>query len=363
MENLNLALRNGTATIRVNGRNRPRTIERLQEYQDNYGDFEHFKQVGIHYVEDTAVRALEYRYSLPNSTEEDESKIMPLHTKRVICSEVFQNNYFSKEEFQNFEAAHDDLLFLHVNIRGIRTNFKKLKQFIKPLGDIHFPDVICVSETKNPNNIKRFALSSYFSPAKSTTRKNSGGSVAVYVKKTLFNAILLEGDCLDFPGCESVWVEFGKENKRVVVGCLYVHGSLKRATYTNLVMKLKAIIREFNNNQKKVYILGDFNVNMLNPKIKSQNLADAFHDVECKLLITKPTRVYGDTKTLIDHIYTNDETNQIVRAGVVETKDVSDHYPVFCIAKWSHLNEPNYKIIKKLNIIEQKLDKLNVSSV
>ena len=51
--------------------------------------------------------------------------------------------------------------------------------------------------------------------------------------------------------------------------------------------------------------------------------------------ITKPTRIYGKSSTLIDNIFSNDllGTTQTL-SGILET-DISDHYPIFHIVDMS----------------------------
>jgi hypothetical protein len=46
-------------------------------------------------------------------------------------------------------------------------------------------------------------------------------------------------------------------------------------------------------------------------------------------LITRPTRVTDHTANLIDNIYTTLETDEHVYSGIILTKFLSDHYPVF----------------------------------
>ena len=53
-------------------------------------------------------------------------------------------------------------------------------------------------------------------------------------------------------------------------------------------------------------------------------------------LITKPTRVTNSSKTIIDHVLTND-TDSILTPGVL-TYSISDHYPIFCT-----ISNPTYK--------------------
>ena len=57
-------------------------------------------------------------------------------------------------------------------------------------------------------------------------------------------------------------------------------------------------------------------------------------------LITKPTRVINSSKTIINHVLTND-TDSIVTPGVL-IYSISDHYPIFCT-----ISNPTFKTTKK----------------
>ena len=46
-------------------------------------------------------------------------------------------------------------------------------------------------------------------------------------------------------------------------------------------------------------------------------------------IITIPTRVTDTSSTVIDHGITND-TSHCIRPGVIQTANISDHYPIFC---------------------------------
>ena len=47
------------------------------------------------------------------------------------------------------------------------------------------------------------------------------------------------------------------------------------------------------------------------------------------LLIDKPTRIFDETRTLTDHIITNDASNMIYPCVCVS--DNSDHFPIACL--------------------------------
>ena len=44
-------------------------------------------------------------------------------------------------------------------------------------------------------------------------------------------------------------------------------------------------------------------------------------------LITKPTRIYNNSSTIIDHIITNDSKHEL--QSFIVKSDLTDHYPIF----------------------------------
>lgn len=73
----------------------------------------------------------------------------------------------------------------------------------------------------------------------------------------------------------------------------------------------------------KVSLLGDINIDCL--KVGSHSS----YSSNLLLIITKSTRITSHTATLIDNIYTNVPSDQII-PGVV-SMDISDHLTTFCI--------------------------------
>ena len=63
-------------------------------------------------------------------------------------------------------------------------------------------------------------------------------------------------------------------------------------------------------------LLGDFNKNMLNNDT-DREWGNFTTSVGFTQLISEPTRVTNDSKTLIDHIYTNQRTNGPVNAHLI----------------------------------------------
>ena len=77
--------------------------------------------------------------------------------------------------------------------------------------------------------------------------------------------------------------------------------------------------------------MGDLNIDFLRylNHQPTEKYLDMLYTNNTIPVITKPTRITNHTKTLIDHIYTNTLTSQIISG--VAFNDISDHLPVFCI--------------------------------
>ena len=94
---------------------------------------------------------------------------------------------------------------------------------------------------------------------------------------------------------------------------------------------LTNIFHELNSKKSEFYVLGDFNIDLT--KIKSNNRIKTYADdligSAVKCLINRPTRVCKNSKSLLDHIYSNNLNNQLMPG--IAISDISDHYPVFAL--------------------------------
>ena len=87
------------------------------------------------------------------------------------------------------------------------------------------------------------------------------------------------------------------------------------------------------NENKRNYILGDFNLNLLDMNInRNVNLlVETMNAHSFFPIIMKPTRIVQSCATLIDNIFTDDK-DCIVKSGIL-IADISDHLPIFAITK------------------------------
>ena len=117
---------------------------------------------------------------------------------------------------------------------------------------------------------------------------------------------------------------------RALVGVIYRPPG---ANLDSFLTSLVALLNQLRVENKTCYLMGDFNINLMNHDSHSQTngfldlmYTNAFHP-----LINKPTRITSYSSTLIDNIFHNSfSSNQL--SGILYT-DISDHLPVFVLSR------------------------------
>ena len=100
--------------------------------------------------------------------------------------------------------------------------------------------------------------------------------------------------------------------------------------------------------------MGDFNINISEALVTTDKTVNEFYNTFLSFyfypLINQPTRVYGESKSIIDNIFTN--SPNIIRSGILKT-DFSDHYSLFCIT------DLNGRVIKTKEVTKRELSDPN----
>ena len=97
--------------------------------------------------------------------------------------------------------------------------------------------------------------------------------------------------------------------------------------------------------KRPYYCVGDLNVNLsiLNrrPNDEIRRYANMLLSCNCKCLINVATRIMENSRSLLDHEYTNDKKSEIT-AGVL-ISDLSDHYGLYAIISDSKNRSQSHK--------------------
>ena len=228
------------------------------------------------------------------------------------------------------------LHFLHININSILPKIDEVRQIAK-LSDA---SIIGISESKLDETVLEGEICIDGYELVRADRNRNGGGVACYIKSELaFN------QRKDFSmDIENIFFDILLPNsKPILVGIIY-----RPPDQPGFLSKLTDAIKGTENfEEQEVYILGDFNINLLHKKTLRKNYPKYYTEF-CSLhglkqLITSPTRVTQNTSTLLDHVLTNssDRTSQ---SGTLEI-GISDHMLTYCTRKITHTKSFDHKYI------------------
>ena len=135
---------------------------------------------------------------------------------------------------------------------------------------------------------------------------------------------------------ETVWVEIeNTKDENILIFCAYRHPSYDPEAFTDYMQELLSNSSVTN---KQVYILGYFNIDLLNydSHISTGNFVSLFLSQHFLPYIVHPTRVSDQSATIINNIFSN-ACNFDTISGNILTQ-ISDHFPQFIIVKksWYH---------------------------
>jgi len=242
-----------------------------------------------------------------------------------------RSNYYSPHSFNrvkhqvNIENPNCCFSVIHNNLRSLQRNLENFQTHL--LNEIDFDfDLIGISETKITNtnepllNVDLNGYNFEYVP----TPLASGG-VCLYIKDNLNYSILEQKSTQAF---QALWVEIHFSQKKNII-CSIVYR--QHNSPESFLEYFNEALDKFTSRNLPTYILGDFNINLLNSET-----CDFAHEFLTSLqsyfftpTIDKPTRVYNTSATLIDNILVNIPENVVYSGNVVS--DISDHFTQFCI--------------------------------
>ena len=124
-----------------------------------------------------------------------------------------------------------------------------------------------------------------------------------------------------------MWLEiFPTNSKSFLVGNIYRHPNETISWNEKFENHLDKVFEC----EKEIYLLGDFNRDLMQNNIK-QSWLEYMETFGLYQFVTVPTRVTDQSATLIDHVYSNTHSNILMTT--VPHIGLSDHFPIFISRK------------------------------
>ena len=129
---------------------------------------------------------------------------------------------------------------------------------------------------------------------------------------------------------ESTFVEIiNPEKSNLLIGSIHKHPNIDVLDFKN--NHLSQIFEIVSKKQKQVFLLGDFNKNLLNynDHQSTNDLLDSLVSNSLVPYILHPTRITSHSKTLIGDIFSNFISYEIIFGNIIVT--ISDYLPDFSL--------------------------------
>ena len=199
-------------------------------------------------------------------------------------------------------------------------------EYLESLVLLQFGIIGLVETWLKDKPLNYFNLSGYNLEFQNRSKKRGGG-VCLYIKDDIKYMSRNDLQQIKHPdNVESIFIEIERPClKNIVIGNMYRPPDQDMNVFNDFI---DYVLRCATKNQKLVYLMGNFNINLLNEDVHplTNDFVNVITSHSLYPSITKPTRITSRTATLIDNIFTNSKSKQT--SGIIIT-DLSDHLPIF----------------------------------
>ena len=293
--------------------------------------------------------------TLPKETITEEairvSNLNSHDSDNINLSNLSSCKYYSCSKFHELMSignnSNNNVNIFHNNLNGLESKFGLFHNFLS--NNSSDLDIIAITETSQQINNLNFKMNvSLDGYTMTCTHSNSSkGGTCIY-RKNKFDAIEREDLKIINDHFESNWIEIKNKNcKNVIVGCIYRHPHDNLDIYNSFLDYIEIIFNKINKENKEIYLCGDFNSDII--KIDYQNSYKRFYELLSSYgllpFILLPTRIAGNSATIVDNIFTNNTSNNIISGNVVT--DLSDHFSQFISVQRPKFDYKSISIYKR----------------
>ena len=268
------------------------------------------------------------------------------NTSLPNCDYHLEDSFNKK--ISNLKIKDNCISMTHVNIHSANENLGKFEMYLSNLN--HTFPIIGVSESwlKDHNvdtcNMHGYQSEHNFRPIK------RGGGVSLFIKNNIEYTVRQDLNSQN-SNMEALFIEIKSgqigNDSDMLVGVIYRPPDTKVKDFND---QLNDTLSSIKGEKKKLYLLGDFNINLLNSDkhVPTQEFLDVMYTYSLFPYISKPSRVTTRSATLIDNIFCNNSlVDSKVFTGLLYC-DASDHFPVFYIDYSNNANSEESFLKKRV---------------
>lgn len=249
-------------------------------------------------------------------------------------------------------ANNSHLSIMHLNTQCMTSTFA---EFTVLINSYNF-DIIALSETwlkDNPLLLQHVSVPGY-QLCYNNRNVCKGGGVGAYIKDSIVFKRRKDIENLQ-PEFEHMWLEIPGKNKnsKLLLGVLY--RSTRILNSNDWIEKFEDLLSNIVPTWEGMFVMtGDMNINMFNvsdPFVS--RYTGTLQSFNLTQHVSKPTRVTPTSRTLIDHLISNDP-QKISHTDVLPCPSISDHDAVYATVNVRVKNYlPRHKFIRNMKNFEE----------
>lgn len=221
-------------------------------------------------------------------------------------------------------SFQDGLHIGHANVFHLYNKIQDITCLLNASPQLH---LLGLTETRlNIQSSSLLSVPHYYFMRKDAKQSGYTG-MGIYVHYDIAKFVTRRSD-LESEAVECMWLQFKRSEKDslLLICFLYRNPASLYSWYDDFVQMMDVVTIQ--HKKANIILMGDFNLDMLKQQISWESTFSLFG---LKQLVTKPTRVTPTSSTLLDHIYTNNQSK--ISNVLLSDVSISDHCPIICT--WS----------------------------
>ena len=214
---------------------------------------------------------------------------------------ISSSKYYDIDEMHNLKIPQKNksLSLFHINACSLNKNFDDLQHLLSSTKKVF--DIIAVSEiriTKQVSLLNNLNLNHY--SFEFTPTETSAGGTLLYIANHLSYKCRNNLNIYKRNELESTFTEiFNRKKSNIIVGVIYRYPSMDLADFNGNY--LNKLLENISKERKSTFLLGSFNVNLLNynEHYQTNEFLDSPASNSFIPLILQPTRITSPSNTLI----------------------------------------------------------------
>jgi len=306
----------------------------------------HRRCAGSHYANFSSA-AMPIEWTCPNCTL---SELPFFHSNKLV--DMF-SIYENASVLDSTLDPHRDAIamrpkqvsFMHLNTQSMTSTFDELLITVQDYGF----DIITLRETwlkDNKHLLDHVSIPGYVNEFRNRYSIRGGG-VGAYIKDSIKYRRRKDIESC-YPEFEHLWLEIKSRNKhsQLLLGTMY--RSSRILSNQEWLQQMEDLLTDLTTSWNGLLILtGDFNIDLFQPDVAlTKQYLDLLQMFNLSQHVKEATRTTPISRTLIDHIITNDP-KRVTHTGVLPCSNISDHDgPYACLNIRAERFSPRFKILR-----------------